>query len=96
MEAEPKIIIDKYELRTVNCPDRATARVLAEERIRGIEQRIKDIKSEKKSLNSQKHILTRWLNKINCKRAGNDSSFLKTLAKHIAAHLEKPAVLDLG
>jgi hypothetical protein len=61
--ANPRLKIAGYAVIAVNCQDSATARALAEQRLRDIEQRLAEIKKEKTALNRDKHCLTRWLRK---------------------------------
>jgi hypothetical protein len=63
---EPALKIVAYTVKALNCPDTATARALAEQRIREIELRIARLKSEKTELNRDKHCLSRWLHKHGC------------------------------
>jgi hypothetical protein len=62
-DANPTLKITGYEVIAVNCQDSATARSLAGQRLRDIEQRLVEIKKEKTALNRDKRCLTRWLRK---------------------------------
>jgi hypothetical protein len=62
-DANPRLKIAAYEVIPVNCPNSATARASAGQRLRDIEQRLAEIKKEKTALNRDKHCLTRWLRK---------------------------------
>jgi len=63
-DTTPMLSIEGYKVTVVNCPDSATARALAAQRIREIENRIMGIKSERTMLNRQRHALTQWLDKL--------------------------------
>ena len=58
-DAEPRITINGYKVTAVNCQSDASARELAEERIREIDKRIAEIKAERTALNRQKHLLVK-------------------------------------